>query len=51
MRCLDIVRMIVSPSSSHAPGMDMVGCDVVVIGERLQADGAFSVLLDDFAIE
>ncbi len=51
MNGLDIVRMIVSPRSSHASGMDVIGHDVVVAGEGLQADGALSVLLDDLAIE
>ena len=51
MHRLDIVGMIVSPSSSHTPGMDVIGHDIVVVGEGLKANGTFSVLLDDFAIE
>ena len=51
MHGLDIVRMIVSPRSSHASGMNVVGDDVVVVGEGFLADGASSVLLDDLAME
>jgi hypothetical protein len=51
MHSLNIVRMIVSPRSSHASGMDVIGHDVVVVGEGILADGARSVLLDDLAIE
>jgi len=43
--------MIVSPRSSHASGTDVIRHDIVVIGERRQADGARFVLLDDLAIE
>jgi hypothetical protein len=39
--CLDIVWMIVSPSSSHAFGILMVWHDVVVIREFLVTDGTF----------
>jgi hypothetical protein len=48
---LDILRMIVSPRSSHASGMDVIGHDVVVVGEGFLADGASSVLLEDLAME
>jgi hypothetical protein len=51
MHSLNIVRMIVPPRSSHASGTDMIRHDVVVIGERRQADGARFVLLDDLAIK
>jgi hypothetical protein len=51
MHGLDIVGMIVSPGSSHASGMDVIGHDVVVVGEGFLADGALSALLDDLAIE
>jgi hypothetical protein len=40
MHSLNIVRMIVSPRSSYAPGMDVIGNDVVVVGEGFLADGA-----------
>ena len=38
--------MIVSPRSSHASGMDVIGHDVVVVGEGFLADGALSALLE-----
>ena len=40
---LDVVRMIVSPRSSHAAGIDVVGYNVGVVGELLIADTAFAV--------
>jgi len=51
MHGLDIVRMIVSPRSSHAFGINVVGHDVVVVGEGFLADGALSALFEDLAIE
>ena len=43
--------MIISPRSSHAFGMDVIGHDVVIVREGIQADAALSVLLDDLPIE
>jgi len=51
MNCLDVLKVVVSPSSSHAFGFDMVGDDLAVIGERLVADCAFPVLLHDFSVQ
>jgi hypothetical protein len=51
MHGLDIVRVIVSPGSSHAARVDVIGHDVVVVGKRPLADGAPLVLRDDLAIE
>src|ERR1700733_10810685 len=51
MCCLDIVWVVISPRSSHAFGISVVGYDVVVIGELFIADGAFSVLLDNLPIQ
>jgi hypothetical protein len=51
MHGLDIVRVIVSPCSSHTARVNVVGHDVVVVGKGLLADGARFVLLDDLAIE
>jgi hypothetical protein len=48
---LDIVRMIVSPRSSHTLGVYVIGHDVVVIGECFFADAAHPVLRCDLAIE
>src|ERR1700733_13942556 len=51
MHCLDIVGMIVSPGSARASWIDVVGHDVVVVGEIQVAEGAFPALLDDLAVE
>ena len=48
---LNIVGAVVSPSSSHAFGFDMVGHDLVVIRESCSADCAFPVLLDDLSVQ
>jgi hypothetical protein len=47
MGCLNIVRMVVSPRSSHPFGIPVVRYDVVVICELFVTDSAFPVLLDD----
>jgi hypothetical protein len=51
MHRLDIVQVIVSPGSSHAARVDVIGHDVVIVGKGLLADGARSVLSVDLAIE
>ena len=51
MNRLDIVGMVVSPRPSHSFGVDMVGHDVVVIGELQMAERAFPALVDDLAVE
>ena len=51
MHGLDVVRVIVPPRSSHSSRMDVIGHDVVVVGEGFVADGALSVLLDDLPVE
>jgi hypothetical protein len=48
---LNIVRMVVSPRPSLPFGVNAIRHDVVVVGEFNVADGAFSVLLDDLAIQ
>ena len=50
MRCLNVVRMVVSPRSSHSFRVFMIGHDIVVVREFLMANRAYSVLLDDLAI-
>ena len=50
MNCLDIFRMIVSPSPSHAFGLNVVRHDIVVIRKSLAANRAFPVLLDDLSV-
>jgi hypothetical protein len=51
MCCLNIVWMVVSPSSSHTFGLFVVWHDVVVIRELFVADCTFPVLLDNFSIQ
>ena len=41
---LNIVRMIISPSSSHSARIDVVGNNIAVVSEPLFAEGADSVL-------
>ena len=48
---LDVVRMIISPSSSHSLGIPMVWDDVAVVRELFVADGAFPVLLDNLPLQ
>ena len=43
---LNVVRVIVPPSTAHAFGMDMIGYHVAVIGEPLLAEGADALLGD-----
>ena len=49
--CLDIVRMIVSPGSSHPFRLFMVWHDIVVIRKFFVADWANPVLLDNLPVE
>src|ERR1035438_8000255 len=51
MHCLDVLRVIISPSSSHAFGLDMVGHNFVVIHEDCPTNCALPVLLDDLSIQ
>ena len=51
MHGLDVFRMVISPSPSHALGLDVVGHDLVVFREGLVADRALPVLLDDFPVQ
>ena len=51
MNRLKIVRVIISPSSSHAFGLDMVGHNFVVIHEDCPTNCALPVLLDDLSIQ
>ena len=47
MCCLDIVRVIVSPCSSHTLRVLVIRNDVVVIREVLVANGAYSALVGE----
>jgi hypothetical protein len=51
MDSLDVFRMVVSPCSSHTTGIDVVGDDVAVVGERFLAEGAYAILGDDLPVE
>jgi hypothetical protein len=47
---LNIAGVVISPSSSHAFGFDVVGHNLVVIREGCVADRTFAILLDDFSV-
>jgi len=49
--CLNIVRMVVSPCSSHSFRILMVRHDVAVVRELFMADGTFLVLLHDLSVQ
>ena len=51
MRCLDVVRVVVPPRSSHSFRISVIGDDVVVIGKFLVTDGANASLLPDLAVQ
>ena len=48
---LNVVRVVVPPSTAHAAGMDVVGYHVAVIGELFLAEGADALLGDDLPVE
>jgi hypothetical protein len=51
MRCLDIVRVIITPRSSHPFRIFVVRDHVVVIREVFVADGAYPALLDNLSVQ
>ena len=51
MCCLDVVRVIVSPRSTHSFRILVVRDYVVVIREVLVADGAYSALLENLSVQ
>jgi len=51
MCCLDIVWMVVPPSSAHSLRILVVRNDVVVVGELFVADGAYTSLLSDLTVQ
>ena len=51
MRCLDVVRVIISPSSAHSFRIPVVWNHIVIVCELFVTDGAFPVLLDDLPVE
>jgi hypothetical protein len=51
MRRPDIVRVVVSPRSSHSFRILVVRNGIVVVGELFVADGANTALLSDLAVQ
>src|ERR1700733_12081732 len=51
VHCLNIIGMVVAPCSSHASRIDVVGHDVVVVGELHMAECALLVLFDNLTVE
>jgi hypothetical protein len=51
VHCLNVLRVIVSARSSHPSRINVVGHDVVIVGERHLAKGALPVLFNYFSIE
>jgi hypothetical protein len=51
MSSLDVVRMVISPCSSHSFGILVIGHDVAVVRKLFEADSADSVLLGDFPLQ
>jgi hypothetical protein len=48
---LNVIGMVVSLGSSHPSWVDVVGHDVVVVGELYMAECALPVLFDNLAVE
>jgi hypothetical protein len=48
---LNVFRMVVSARSSHPSWINVVGDDVAIVSEGHLANGALSVLLNDFSIK
>jgi hypothetical protein len=48
---LNIVRMIVSPRSSHPSGVDVVRDNVAIVSELRTAESAFPDLRHDLSVE
>lgn len=51
MYCLDIVRVIVAPRSTHSLRVSVVWDDVVVVRELFMADRADAGLFSDLSVE
>jgi hypothetical protein len=48
---LNVVRVIISPRSTHPAGADVVRYDVAVVGEFFLADWTFAVLGNNFPVQ
>ena len=51
MHGLDVLRMVISPGSSHSFRVFVVRHDVAAVGKFMVANGALPGLLDDFSVE
>ena len=51
MRCLDIVRVVVSPRPSHTLGILVVWHNVAVVRKLFVADCTFPILLDNLSVQ
>jgi hypothetical protein len=51
MHGLDVLRMVISPGSSHSFRVSVVGYDVAAVGKFMVANGALPSLLDDFSVQ
>jgi hypothetical protein len=51
MNSLDVFRVVVSPGSSHAAGMNVVGHHVTAVRELPITESAFAVLGNDLPVE
>ena len=51
MGSLNVFRMVVSPRSSHAAGINVVGHNVAVFGEPFLAESTEAILCNDFSVE
>jgi hypothetical protein len=51
MRCLNIIGVVISPGSTHAFGLDVVGHNLVVIRERCMANCTLPFLLGDLTVQ
>jgi hypothetical protein len=48
---LNVLRVVVPPSPSHAAGMDVVGHHVAIISERFVTESALATLGGNFPVE
>ena len=51
VHCLNVVGMVVPPRPAHSSRINVIRHDVPIVGERHLANGALSVLLDNFSIK
>src|ERR1700722_1491151 len=51
MRCLDVIRVIISPSSAQSFWIPVVRNHIVIVCELFMTNGAFPVLLDNLPVQ